>query len=159
MLVYIVFSVCILILGKHKKQYTLLFLGVIFYQTLLNYFPEIFTENVYIFVSTVLVFLVGLCVYDWSKWGISVDYMWFVEVIPLIIIKLIEILFIMYPLIFFDERFIHYYLKLDGYFIGGILFVMFCREVGYNPLRYNYKNFRKYILSLLVSYIFFFNYV
>ena len=159
MSIYIVFSVCILILGEHKKQYTLLFLGVIFYQTLLSYSPEVLTENVYIFVSTALVFLVGFCVYDWSKWGKVIDYMWFLEVIPLIIIKLVEVLFIMYPYLLFDQKFIQYYFKLDGYFIGGILFVLFCREVGYNPLRYNYKNFRKYILSLLVSYIFFFNYV
>ena len=162
MSVYIVFSFCILLLGKHKAQYTILFLSVMIYQLLfLGYTPLILLLEPYLFASTLLSILFVVCVYDWERdiREEGFDYVWLIEVLSVLSIKVIEVLFILNPEKFYLSFVNHHYFNLDGYFIGGVLFVMFCKEVGYNPFKYNFKRFRKYLLSMVVSSIFFINYI
>ena len=158
MLVYLVFSLCCLILIHHKPQHTILFLSVIVYQScILNSSLLGMNTNMYVFLSTVQVMIVVGCIYDYRKDGF--DWMWVVEIVPLVTIKVLELLFIVSPDKFYIDWIGSDYFSLDGYFVGGILFTMYCREVGYNPFKYNFKRFRKYLLSILVSFIFLINYI
>lgn len=155
MSVYIIFSLCILLVSRHTFKHTLLFISIVVYQTFTMGYTGVFpTMYQYIMVTTSLSFIVGWSIYDTNK--VSVDWMWVFEVVPLLILKLIEILFIISP-VFYIPSLKQYYLSLDGYFIGGVLFVMYCREVGYNPFKYNFNKFSKYILSVVVSLIFIYN--
>ena len=162
MSLYIVFSFCILVLGKQKVTYTLLFISIIVYQTLFLGFTFLtLSLEFYLCASILLSVLFAFCIYDWdidaNREGF--DYIWLAEVVSVLSLKIIEILFIINPEKFYIPLIGYHYFHLDGYFIGSILFVMFCKEVGYNPLKYNFGNFRKYFLSALVSYIFLIIYV
>ncbi|AOQ26879.1 hypothetical protein [Vibrio phage S4-7] len=163
MYIFIVFSFCLLIFGKHRFQYVLLLLSIITYQVVFIVEPYGYIQvEHYLYGTGVLTVTTAFFIYDWVKWknDEGFDYMWVVEILPLVALRLIETLFLFNPERFYLEIIgAENYLLLDHYFIGGVLFVLFCREVGYNPFTYKFENLRKYILSILVSYIFLVNYI
>lgn len=75
-----------------------------------------------------------------------------IEVFSVITFKILELLLIIFPSTF-SNLIISIYFKLDGFFVGGILFILFSREVGYNPLKLNRPNLKKHILTFIISYL------
>lgn len=163
MLMYVVFSCCLLLFGKHRFQHIVLLVSIITYQLIfvVNPSDNISVED-YLYGTGILTLTCVFFIYDWVKWknDEGFDYKWLFEMVPLVGLRLIETLFLFNPEKFYFEVIgVNTYLLLDHYFIGGVLFILFCREVGYNPFTYKFENLRKYILSMIVSYIFFVNYI
>lgn len=143
---YVLFSLCLLLLSEYSFRIKSLLLLIITYLLFVNFYSY-YNLSDYLVSSAILIVITTTALFKKDNLFIFVF-----EIIPLLSLKLIEICLVLYPQTYID-LIGKYYLYLDDFYISTTLFIIFSREVGYNPFKMNEDNLRKYILTAIISYI------
>lgn len=151
MLKFLLLSLYTLVLASrldYRHKIVLIFLSIYCLYQHLSYM----TLSTYLLFSGAVIIAPVFCIYSKEfKW----DWIFLLNYLMVVPIKVVEILFIIDPFKFFIPLFESFYANLDVWFVAGTTSCFLLKELGFTGSPFKHEpSFRRYLLSVLVSYTF-----